>query len=216
MLGSALVPGSQDDDITVPLALPATFAFSIYGTPVTQLRVDTNGILGFNALSGASSAGNGPLPAGIFSTPSLVAHWDDLDGSPGATTGGGVYTSESGVAPNRIFNIEWRMTRYRDNAVATAPTIIFTVRLYETTNLMEIVYTNVVGNNGQTNGTNGDSATIGVQAAASGTQFTQFSNDTASLAAGRKLTFIREAGVCNIGPGVCTDPATIIFRNGFE
>ena len=216
VLGSALVPGSQDDDITVPLALPATFAFSIYGTPVTQLRVDTNGILGFNALSGASSAGNGPLPAGIFSTPSLVAHWDDLDGSPGATTGGGVYTSESGVAPNRIFNIEWRMTRYRDNAVATAPTIIFTVRLYETTNLMEIVYTNVVGNNGQTNGTNGDSATIGVQAAASGTQFTQFSNDTASLAAGRKLTFIREAGVCNIGPGVCTDPATIIFRNGFE
>jgi len=211
--GTTLVPGTQDDDITVPVTLPAGFAFSIYGTPLTQLRADTNGILGFNAASGASNAGNGPLPAGIFSTPSLVAHWDDLDGSPGATTGGGVYTTVTGNAPNRIFDIEWRMTRYRDNAVATAPSIIFTVRLYETTNLMEIVYTTVSGDAG---GSNGSSATIGVQAAPSGTQFTQFSNNTATLAAGRKLSFTRAAGVCNVGPGVCTDPATIIFKNGFE
>ena len=216
VLGSTLVAGSQDDDVTVPVTLPAGFAFSIYGTPVTLLRADTNGILGFNATSGASSAGNGPLPAGIFSTPSLVAHWDDLDGSVGATTGGGVYTAVSGVAPNRIFDIEWRMTRYRDSAIASAPTIVFTIRLYETSNLMEVVYTTVVGNNGQTNGTNGNSATIGIQAAASGTQFTQFSNDTASLAAGRMLSFTRAAGVCNVGPGVCADPATIILRDGFE
>ena len=211
--GSTLVVGSQDDDVTVPVTLPAGFAFSIYGTPVTQLRADTNGILGFNAATGTSSAGNGPLPAGIFSTPSLVAHWDDLDGSVGATTGGGIYTAVSGVAPNRIFDIEWRMTNYRDNAVATAPTVIFTARLYETTNLVEVVYTNVTGD---ASGSNGSSATIGVQAASSGTQFTQYSNNTASLAAGRKLSFTRAAPVCNVGPGVCTDPAAIIFRNGFE
>ncbi len=211
--GTVLLAGSQDDDAIVPVTLPAGFAFSIYGTPLTQLRADTNGILGFNAASGASSAGNGPLPAGIFSTPSLVAHWDDLDGSVGATTGGGIYTAVSGAAPNRIFDIEWRMTNYRDNAVATAPTIIFTARLYETTNLMEIVYTNV---SGDASGSNGSSATVGVQAASSGTQFTQFSNNTASLAAGKKLSFTRAPGVCNVGPAVCTDPATIFLRNGFE
>lgn len=211
--GTTLVAGSQDDDVILPVTLPPGFAFEIYGTPLTQLRADTNGILGFNAASGASNAGNGPLPAGIFSTPSLVAHWDDLDGSPGATTGGGIYTAESGIAPNRIFDIAWRMTRYRANAVVTAPTIIFTVRLYETTNLMEVVYTNV---SGDASGSNGSSATIGVQAASSGTQFTQFSNNTASLAAGRKLSFTRAAGLCNIGSGVCADPATIIFKNGFE
>ena len=216
--GATLVAGSQDDDTTVPITtLPADFAFSIYGTPVTLLRADTNGILGFNATTGASSAGNGPLPAGIFSTPSLVAHWDDLDGSTNATIGGGVYTAVSGTAPNRIFDIEWRMTRYIPNAVLGPPTIVFTVRLYETSNLIEIVYTNVVGNIGQNNsaGSNGVSATIGIQAAPNGTQLTQFSFDTASLAANRKLSFTRAAGSCQQGPGVCVDPGTI-FRDGFE
>ncbi len=211
--GVTLVAGSQVDDATVPVTLPAGFAFSVYGSPLTQLSADTNGILGFNAASGSSNAGNGPLPAGIYSTPSLVAHWDDLDGSLGATTGGGIYTAVSGIAPNRIFDIEWRMTRYRANAVATDPSINFTVRLYETTNLIEVVYTTVSGDAG---GSNGSSATIGVQAASSGTQFTQFSNNTPTLAAGRKLSFTRAAAVCNVGPGVCADPATIIFKNGFE
>lgn len=211
--GVTLVAGSQTDDTTSPVTLPAGFVFSVYGSPLTQLSADTNGILGFNAASGSSNAGNGPLPAGIYATPSLVAHWDDLDGSLGSTNGGGIYTAVSGNAPNRIFDIEWRMTRYRANAVPTDPSINFTVRLYETTNLIEVVYTTVSGDAG---GSNGSSATIGVQAASSGTQFTQFSNNTATLAAGRKLTFTRAAAVCNVGPGVCTDPATIIFKNGFE
>ena len=211
--GVMLVAGSQTDDTTSPVTLPAGFVFSVYGSPLTQLSADTNGILGFNAASGSSNAGNGPLPAGIYATPSLVAHWDDLDGSLGSTNGGGIYTAVSGNAPNRIFDIEWRMTRYRANAVPTDPSINFTVRLYETTNLIEVVYTTVSGDAG---GSNGSSATIGVQAASSGTQFTQFSNNTATLAAGRKLTFTRAAAVCNVGPGVCTDPATIIFKNGFE
>ena len=216
-LGSTLVAGSQDDDETLAVSLPENFAFSIYGTPVTLLRADTNGILGFNATTGASSAGNGSLAAGIFSTPSVVAYWDDLDGSTNATIGGGVYTAVSGNAPNRIFDIEWRMTRYVPNAVPSAPTIVFTVRLHETSNLIEIVYTNVIGNLGQDNGvgSSGSSATIGIQAAASGTQLTQFSVDTASLIASRKLSFTRAPGSCQQGPGVCVDPDSV-FKNGFE
>jgi hypothetical protein len=214
--GSVLVAGTQDDDITAPVALPSGFAFSIYGTPVTQLSADTNGILGFNTAAGASSAGNGPLPAGIFATPSVVAHWDDLDGSVGATIGGGVYTAVSGSAPNRIFDIEWRMTRFVPDAVLGPPTIIFTIRLHETSNLIEIVYTNVIGNLGQNGpGTNGNSATVGIQAASTGTQFTQFSVDTASLAANRKLSFTRAAGSCQQGASVCIDPS-VLFKNGFE
>ena len=109
------------------------------------------------------------------------------------------------------------MTRYRNAAVATAPTIVFTARLHETSDLIEVIYTNVTGNTGQQGGTgsNGSSATVGIQAAASGTQFTQFSNETASLAAGRKLSFTRAAAICSPGPQTCLDP-NAIFKNSFE
>ena len=39
----------------------------------------------------------------------------------------GVFTSVSGTAPNRIFNIEWRTVLFADNS----PTQNFEVRLYE-------------------------------------------------------------------------------------
>jgi hypothetical protein len=86
------------------------------------------------------------------------------------------------------------------------------MRLHETTNLIEVVYTTVTGNGG---GANGVSATVGIQAANTGTQFTQFSLNSASLAAGRKLTYTRADGICNPGPQTCFDP-NAIFKNSFE
>jgi hypothetical protein len=213
----ALVAGSQDDDIRVAVpAFPAGFAFSIYDTPVTSLFVDTNGVLLFNADGGTSTASNAALPVGAFAAPALVGFWDDLDMSASATTGGGVFTQVNGVAPNRTFDIEWRATRYRSGATPTAPTVRFMMRLHETTNLMEIYYTTVTGN-GSPSGANGSSATVGIQQAApAGSIFTQYSNNSASLSAGQRLTLTRAPGVCNPGPAVCVDPAERVFRDGFE
>lgn len=213
--GGALVAGSRDDDARLAVsAFPAGFAFSLYGTPITSLYASTNGVLSFNGNGGTSAAAtNAPLPTGEFTTASLFALWDDLDMSASVATGGGIYTQENGVAPNRSFDIEWRAKRYQTGGTLGAPTMVFMIRLHETTNLVEVFYTTLTGNNG---GANGSSATAGIQTVAPvGTTFTQFSSNTASLSAGQRLSYTRAAGSCNPGPGVCANP-DIVFRDGFE
>jgi hypothetical protein len=207
--GGSLIAASQDDDAIFPISLPPGFAFSVYGTAVTALTGDTNGTLQF-AATGSSTASNTALPAG-FSAPTLLAFWDDLDMTSGVTTGGGVYTATNGSAPNRTFDIEWRARRWA-NSGSGAPTVQFMVRLHETSNLIEVFYSNVTGNGG---GSGGASATVGIQRQSSGTDYDQFSFNTNALSAGQKLTYTLPPGICNVGPGTCFDP-NAIFEDGFE
>ena len=207
--GGSLIAASRNDDTTFPISLPPGFAFSVYGTAVTALTGDTNGTLQF-AASGSSTATNTALPA-AFSAPTLFAFWDDLDMSAGVTTGGGVYTATNGTAPNRTFDIEWRARRWA-NSGSGAPTVQFMVRLHETSHLIEVFYSNVSGNNG---GGGGASATVGIQRQSSGTDYDQFSFNSAALSAGQKLTYTLPPGICNIGPGTCLGPNKI-FEDGFE
>jgi hypothetical protein len=212
--GSALVAGSQSNNAIVPVTLPAGFAFQVYGTAVTQLRADTNGVLVFNAGTATSTSFNGTLPSAAYSAPALFALWDDLDTSTTVATGGGIYTQASGTTPNRTFDIEWRAVRFVSGAATpVAPTMVFTVRLHETSNRIEVFYTTVTGNGG---GASGSSATVGIQAAGSGTTLTTFSNNTSALSAGQKLTVTRAPGVCSVGPNVCGELPEAIFENGFE
>jgi hypothetical protein len=53
-------------------------------------------------------------------------------------TGYGIFTSVSGTAPNRIFNIEYRTAYY--NSGATAPTLNYEVRLFEGQTAFDVIY----------------------------------------------------------------------------
>ena len=68
----------------------------------------------------------------------------------GATAGFGIFTSISGTAPNRIFNIEWRAQYFPGSGSAN-----FELRLYEGQTRFDVIYGTVT--NGNT------SATAGVQ-----------------------------------------------------
>lgn len=212
--GTSLLSGCQDDDAVLPVTLPAGFVFEFYGTPVTQLRADTNGVLVFNAGSVTSTAANGALPASAYAAPALFALWDDLDMSAATASGGGIYTQTSGTAPNRTFDVEWRAVRWVQGAATPqSPTLVFTVRLHETTNLIELYYKAVTGNGG---GASGSSATVGIQGAGTGSVFTLYSNNTASISSTQKLTATRAAGSCNLGTNICGQLPNPIFANGFE
>ena len=96
----------------------------------------------------------------------LPGTWDDLHtgvntgctGYPGDVCG--IFTSVSGTAPNRIFNIEWRAVYF----AIPANKANFELRLYEGQTRFDVVYGTVV--NGNT------SATAGVQK--NDTTFTQY------------------------------------------
>jgi len=120
--------------------IPLPFNFQLYGTTYTGVNVSSNGRLDF---VNANEPG-GYLTACLPSPPSYLTGlpydntifplWQDmrtdagLDGCanfPGATCG--VFTSVTGSAPNRIFNIEWRTVLYWDESAPQN----FEVRLYE-------------------------------------------------------------------------------------
>ena len=146
---AAIVPGTTDtgnhcDDCTTLIALP--FPYILYDQTFTTARVSSNGNLQFG--SNNDDLG-GCLPQSFFSY-TIFAFYGDLltNGSAAA----GIFTSVSGVAPNRIFNIEWR-TRF---CCSSGPnTQNFEIRLYENSRRFDIIY-------GQLDNT-GSFVSVGVQ-----------------------------------------------------
>jgi hypothetical protein len=210
--GGTLVPASQDDDAMVSVAAP--FAFSVYGTSVASgstIRLSTNGNVQLVSTGGSANVSNTALPSSIFgaTTPTLFAYWDDLDMRTTVTTGGGIYSEVTGTAPNRMWKIEWRAKIYVSSPVAGAANTNFAIYFFENSENFEYVYALT----GAGSAAGGASATVGVQAANSGTNFTQHSSNAASLTAGLKLSAARPAGTCTAGAATCT-PTCSLDING--
>jgi len=171
------VPGSTCNSCTVNIALP--FSYSFYGTPYSQLNASNKGVLQF--ISNNSNGNNTCLPNAAFND-AIFAYWDDHNTNINDAMG--IYTSVSGVAPNRIFNILWR-SGYEANDVRSN----YEVRLYEGQRKFDIIY----GSTRQ-----GFSATIGVQKGI-GERSTQYScNTSGTVPPGLMLTFVQP--VCSLGP----------------
>jgi hypothetical protein len=194
--GNAIVPGATDsgnhsDDLATSLALP--FPVSLYGATYNTAMVSSNGNMQFTTSNGTFT--NNCLPDATMGV-MLAPHWDDLrtDG-----TGNGIFTSVSGVAPNRIFNVEWRTIYF-----GTTTSLGFEIRLYEDNTHFEYIY----GTIPQT----GTSATVGAQNAAANSN--QFSCNTSSLASGLKLTFTPINSATILCASGAASPAAVNNCNG--
>ena len=147
--------GNHYDDGTTAITLP--FPYQFYGQTYTSGWVNSNGVLDFTAASATYSNTSLPTtgePGGIY------GYWSDLYTGDTAS-GQGVFTSISGTAPHRIFNVEWRATLCCSSG---APTIDYEVRLYEDSPRFDLIYGRADDQ--------GSNETIGVQDA-NGTQATQ-------------------------------------------
>ena len=136
-----IVPGDTDigshcDDCDTLVALP--FSFQLYNQTYTSVNVSSNGRLDFvfaHEPFGYDASCLPAPPSPIFPYDfSIFGLWQDqqtdfgLSGCASFPGGNcGVFTSVSGSAPNRIFNIEWRTVLYSDNSA----TQNFEIRLYE-------------------------------------------------------------------------------------
>jgi hypothetical protein len=135
-----IVPGDTDtgnhgDDVSTVVSLP--FNFQLYDQTFSAVNVSSNGRLDFVVANEPGGFITNCLPAPPNIGPydfTIFPVWEDqrtdlgLSGCasfPGGTCG--VFTSVSGSAPNRIFNIEWRTVLFADNSA----TQNHEVRLYE-------------------------------------------------------------------------------------
>ena len=143
-IGGSIVPGTTDignhsNDLVTTIPLP--FLYTLYGTTFTSVNLSSNGNAQFTTTAVASV--NVCLPwSGHNAT--IFPYWGDLrtDAQPGCSgyPGGtcGIYTSISGSAPNRIFNIEWR-TVYWD-PISQTQRANFELRLYEGQTRFDVIY----------------------------------------------------------------------------
>jgi hypothetical protein len=166
--------GLYEDDGLVTLELP--FVFTFYGTEFTEVQASSNGTLQFGAGLPAyanSCLTDGPNPV---MGDMIAPFWDDLD----LTFTGFLETAVSGEEPNRIFVVEWDdVVRYGGSP---DDTVTFSAQLFEGSNDILFFYEDVE----TLEGSNGRSATIGLQSAAQGVAL-QYSCDQAAVNNGRRL-----------------------------
>src|SRR5438094_451465 len=144
-IGGSIVAGTTDtgnhcDDCTTLVSLP--FNFTLYGQSFNAVNLSSNGNAQFTTTDTAFT--NQCLPwTGHDYT--IFPYWDDLYT---VNSGFGIFTSISGTAPNRIFNIEWRAQYFPGSGNAN-----FELRLYEGQTRFDVIYGTV--SNGNTSATAG-------------------------------------------------------------
>ncbi len=146
-ISGSIVPGTTDignhgDDTVTTVALP--FPFTLYGQTFTSINLSSNGNAQFMTTDATFT--NQCLPWTTHNY-TIFPYWDDLYL---VNSGFGIFTSISGTAPNRIFNIEWRAQYFPGSGSAN-----FELRLYEGQTRFDVLYGTVSGGN--------TSATAGVQ-----------------------------------------------------
>jgi len=139
--GTTAIASGWDDTVTAN-TIPIGFTFNFNGTNYTTCSINSNGYITFGATLSANN---------------LYTPISDNTGYNGAISGFGVdltdnntrtilYTT-TGTAPNRIFTVQWREAR----RFAQGGNLDFQIKLFETSNRIDIVYANFGLNNTNVN-----------------------------------------------------------------
>ena len=119
-------------------AIPIGFTFTFGVTNYTTFSITTNGMI---RLGGAviSSGWTNSLGNTATLRPLIATFWDDNDLNTGGTAGSIVY-STTGTSPNRILTVNVINTHVGGSGSTSGPQVSTLTRLYETTNVIEMVY----------------------------------------------------------------------------
>jgi hypothetical protein len=131
VVGGTGVPVIQVND-AMSGSIPIGFPFSLGNVTYNSLFASSNGFVDFTA-SGSGSISSASTHVAIYT---LAA---DLTGASGTAS----YIT-SGIAPNRVFTMEWKNYQWW----TTADAISFQLKLYEGTNAIQFVYNPITTVNG--------------------------------------------------------------------
>ncbi|MGI8586489.1 MAG: kelch repeat-containing protein, partial [Chloroflexia bacterium] len=130
--GTTKIDGVGGDDILSLVTLP--FSYTTYDNSYSSAQAGSNGALFFGAANGTYAITCIPNGLGTYT---IGPYWTDQNTATNACPLCGIFTSTSGTAPNRIFNIEWRNVYFGQTG---APTLDYEVRLYEGQTRFDVVY----------------------------------------------------------------------------
>ncbi|HRH50363.1 MAG TPA: hypothetical protein PLP23_16515, partial [Panacibacter sp.] len=120
-----------DDNVT-SINIPFTFNFN--GTGYTTCSVNSNGYITFGATA-SSASGYTPISSTTGYAGTVSAFARDLINNATAIS----YTTINS-SPNRIFIVEWKNARRYNGSAVSGDVLNFQIRLYETSNVAEVMY----------------------------------------------------------------------------
>jgi uncharacterized repeat protein (TIGR01451 family) len=129
---SGTVYGTASNDDQSFAAIDLGFTFYYDGDPYTQISIQSNGWV---AMGSAIASSYYPLSTGTTNNV-IAALGRDLQGN-GTTSE--LMSLMEGTAPNRVFTIQWKHYK-RYGSTYTGDDFNFQIKLYETSDLVEIVY----------------------------------------------------------------------------
>jgi hypothetical protein len=145
----------QDDGV-ITLELP--FPFTFYGTVYTSVQAGVNGNLQFSTASPLFAPTCPPGGVEVGMGDMIAPYWNDLD----LRAVGYLETETSGLAPNRIFVVEWDgVARFGGDP---EDTVTFEVQLFEGSHDIVFLYEDTT----TLSGSQGSNALVGLQSEAQG------------------------------------------------
>ena len=176
--------GSQD-------AIAIGFTFNFDGTNYTTFSVNTNGFIRLGA-NIAGTPWTNSLANAAAQRPLIAPFWDDNN-----MTGGEIRYAVTGTAPNQVLTVNWHNSKIGSTGSTAGAAVSTLLRLYETTNVIEFVYSNpytTVNTVTASVGLNGASSFLSVTPAVTSTVSSATANNGINATvmanlAGKKLIF---------------------------
>lgn len=159
------------------------FSFNFHGAEYNQLYVSSNGFISFD--SGSTDPGEDPIPSAETPNNIIAPFWDDLviDNS------GSILYRTIGAAGNRFTIIQFRNMGFYSGPVYLGT---FSVILYETSNIIQFQYRNIILPESAT--AHGAGATIGIENAdgSAGTQYAH--HNPSAISPSKAISFTPSGG----------------------
>ncbi|MEI6185327.1 MAG: T9SS type A sorting domain-containing protein, partial [Bacteroidota bacterium] len=173
--GTGVASDAWDDGYVNAVALPFTFTYN--GTAYTKINVCTNGFISLGKAFATNTSTTAPtyysggdltgsLAEDTAQRPIIAPFWGDLIyAAAKSTPTRGVSYATTGTTPNRIFTVQWHNAGW--DAGATAGSISFQLKIFETSNVIQFIYNRETGSI-ISSGTSANKASIGLTAAGHG------------------------------------------------
>ncbi|MCB0771569.1 MAG: hypothetical protein KDC00_14305, partial [Flavobacteriales bacterium] len=207
-------------------AIPIGFTFVFDGVARTTFSITTNGMIRMDG--GAISSGwTNSLAVASSNRPLIAPFWDDNN-----MTGGEIRYSTTGTAPNRVLTVNWHNSKIGGFGSTAGAAVSSILRLYETTNVIEMVYSNPYTTTNSVSasvGLNGASTFLSVTPAATSTASGVTANNSINASvmanlAGKKLTFtppmpcmgVPNAGSITSPVAVCSGNTVVLSATGLS
>jgi trimeric autotransporter adhesin len=173
--GTGVASAAYDDGYTNAITIPFTFTYN--GATYTKVNICSNGFVSLGKAFATNTSTTAPtyysggdltgsLAEDTAQRPIIAPFWGDLIFTAAkGTAAQGVSYVTSGTTPNRVFTIQWHNAGW--DAGATAGSISFQLKIFETSNVIQFIYNREAGSI-ISSGTSPNKASIGLTAAVRG------------------------------------------------